>query len=155
MTVTNHMMTGAFIAVAVPRPALAIPLALVSHFALDILPHYGYGDIPREQRDKQNNFILKQTIDTYCALGLIWLVPYLLRNHQTPIVTVVCMLVAFVPDAIWSVHYVLAQRTGKYRELNRFNRFHKAIQWCERSWGIYVEALWFALVVLATVIVTS
>lgn len=149
MTVTNHMMTGALIAVAVHRPILAIPLALLSHFVTDTLPHYGYGDVPFKERDSQNHFLVKQTIDTYFALGLIWFVPYLLRGTVTPVVTTWCMLAAFIPDIIWPYQYVMAHRKGKYPPLNWYTRFHKAIQWCERPWGAYVELVWLLGVITA------
>jgi hypothetical protein len=141
------MMTGALIAVAVERPILAIPLALLSHFVTDMLPHYGYGDIPFSERDSQRHFLVKQTVDTYFALGLLWFIPYLLRDAVTPVVTTWCMLAAFIPDIIWPYQYVLAQRRGKYPSLNWYTRFHKAIQWCERPWGAYVEFGWLLLVI--------
>jgi hypothetical protein len=139
------MMTGAFIAVAVHRPILAIPLALVSHFITDMLPHYGYGDVPFHERDAQKHFLRKQTLDTYFALALLWIIPYLTRDIQTPLVTTWCMLAAFLPDVIWPYQYVMAKRRGSYPPLNWYTRFHKAIQWCERPWGVYVEFLWLIL----------
>lgn len=146
MTFTNHVMTGALIAVSVHRPALAIPLAIMSHYATDALPHYGYGHIDRSDRDKKDNFILKQSVDAYTALAVLWTVPFLVRSHQAPIVTVLCMLSAFLPDTVWTFQYLVAQRGGgSYKELGIINRFHKKIQWCERPWGIYVEVLWFLL----------
>ena len=147
MTVTNHMMTGALIAAAVERPVLAIPLAFMSHFVIDVVPHYGYGAIPFHERDSQKHFLKKQTADTYFALAMFWLVPYLLRNHQAPIVTMTCMLVAFLPDVVWPYQYVLAHRRGGYPQQNWYTRFHKAIQWYERPWGIYVELIWFGLAI--------
>ena len=149
MTVTNHMMTGALVALVVKQPSLAIPLALISHFVIDAVPHYGYGSLPAGQRDKQKHFLGKQIADTYFALGLFWLVPFLLRNHQASIITSLCMLVAFIPDAVWSFQYVRAQRQGSYQQWNWFTKFHKAIQWCERPWGIYVEIAWFVAIVVA------
>ena len=149
------MMTGALIALVVKKPELALPLAFASHFLVDILPHYGYGEIDRRQRDGKKHFILKQTIDIYFALFLMWVVPYLSRDVEPPLWTELCMLVAFIPDAVWALHYVVAQRTGIYRELNAFNRFHKAIQWCERSWGVYVEAMWFVILALSMYLVAT
>ncbi|MDB5168936.1 MAG: hypothetical protein JWO41_292 [Candidatus Saccharibacteria bacterium] len=149
MTATNHFITGALIAATVQRPLLALPLAFVSHFALDVIPHYGYGTMPLKERDQKKHFILKQAVDIYFALGLFWLLPFLLRDRQAPIVTALCMFAAFVPDAIWSAQYVIAQRRGgAYKEPSAFNRFHKAIQWCENSWGIYIEIIWFVLIAL-------
>jgi hypothetical protein len=42
MTATNHAITGAIIAVVIDKPVIALPLALLSHFAQDALPHFGY-----------------------------------------------------------------------------------------------------------------
>lgn len=149
MTVTNHMMTGALIAVVIHRPALAIPLALISHFVTDMLPHYGYGDVAFHERDSQKHFLLKQTLDTYIGLVLLWIVPYVVQSQQAPLVTLLCMLAAFVPDVVWPYQYVMAHRRGVYPPLNWYAKFHKAIQWCERPWGIYFEAVWLAFVILS------
>lgn len=40
MFVTSHLLTGAAIGSVVPNPLLTIPLAFVSHFAMDALPHW-------------------------------------------------------------------------------------------------------------------
>ena len=149
------MMTGALIALAVHQPALAIPLAFASHFATDMLPHYGYGDVPFHERDTQNHFLIKQTADTYFALVLFWLVPYALRNSQAPWVTMWCMFAAAVPDVVWAYQYVVAQRKGVYSPLNWYARFHKAIQWCERPWGAYVELAWFIGIVVSFKLIVS
>lgn len=142
MTVTNHMLTGAVIALTVHHPAIAIPLAFLSHFALDALPHYGYGFIPYSQRDKQPYFLAKQVADGLLALTLFLVVPYATRYYQLPIITQLAMLAAYLPDGLWTYHYLRAQRTGRYGRPDWFSRLHKRIQWCERSWGIYVELGW-------------
>jgi hypothetical protein len=41
MLVTNHVLSGALIGGAVRRPLPAFTLGVVSHFALDALPHWG------------------------------------------------------------------------------------------------------------------
>lgn len=143
MTVSNHMMTGAFIAVIIRQPALAIPLAFVSHFVVDMVPHYGYGKVPFHERDAQKHFLLKQVVDTYAGVGLFWMIPYLLREVQAPWIIAWSMFAATVPDAYWAIQYAVAKRKGTYPALNRYARFHKAIQWCERPWGAYVELAWF------------
>lgn len=140
------MMTGALIAVAVQRPILAIPLALLSHFIADMMPHYGAGDVSFNKRDSQKHFILQQAIDAYLAVGLMWLIPFALQKYQAPSVTAWCMLAAFLPDVIWPYQYVMAKRRGTYPPLNWYTRFHKAIQWCERPWGAYVEFGWLLAV---------
>jgi hypothetical protein len=39
----SHAVTGAFIAVKVGNPALAIPLILLSHYLEDAIPHWDVG----------------------------------------------------------------------------------------------------------------
>jgi hypothetical protein len=41
MLVTNHVLSGALIGGAVRRPAPAFVLGVASHFALDMMPHWG------------------------------------------------------------------------------------------------------------------
>lgn len=40
MLLTPHALTGASIAVLIPNPAISIPLAIGSHFILDMVPHW-------------------------------------------------------------------------------------------------------------------
>src|SRR5260221_7416072 len=40
MLETPHAVVGAAIATAIPNPFIAIPLAFLSHFALDMTPHW-------------------------------------------------------------------------------------------------------------------
>jgi len=150
------MMTGAFIALVVHKPALALPLAFVSHFAIDMIPHYGYGDVPFHLRDTQKHFLIKQTIDAYFALVLLWTVPYFLQSHVTPLVVSLCMLLAFLPDVVWPYQYVMAKRRGGYPPaFNWYARFHKAIQWCEKPWGAFVELGWFVGIIAAMKLIVS
>lgn len=47
MLVTNHVLSGALIGAAVRRPLPAFALGVVSHFALDAVPHWGkFGSRP-------------------------------------------------------------------------------------------------------------
>jgi hypothetical protein len=41
MLVTNHVLSGAVIGAAVRRPVPAFALGVASHFALDVVPHWG------------------------------------------------------------------------------------------------------------------
>jgi hypothetical protein len=47
MLVTNHVLSGALIGAAVNRPSAAFTLGVVSHFALDTVPHWGDWESPR------------------------------------------------------------------------------------------------------------
>lgn len=53
MTATGHALIGTLIAAKISNPAIAAPLALLSHFAADIIPHWDAGTERRKKtRDR-------------------------------------------------------------------------------------------------------
>jgi hypothetical protein len=56
MTATGHAIIGTVIAAKFGNPALAIPIALGSHFIADALPHWDTG-YHRNQKDKKSFFL--------------------------------------------------------------------------------------------------
>jgi len=49
MTATAHALIGASIAVKVVNPILGIPLAIISHFVADLIPHWDAGTNHRQK----------------------------------------------------------------------------------------------------------
>ncbi|QQS18487.1 hypothetical protein IPL68_08015 [Candidatus Saccharibacteria bacterium] len=78
----NHALVGGLIGKFVPWP-IGVPLALASHFALDMLPHYG---IDHAKRDSSRFWKIFFTIDFFATLGLAF--------GQSQITTMPCMSVA-------------------------------------------------------------
>lgn len=136
MTGSNHVVTGALIAVAIPQAAVAVPLALASHFVLDALPHYGDNN-RHSWLNRHFHYVL--LADAVIGVSIIAALLVLQPLHWPLIV--LCGLIAVAPDVIWLPHY-LADRRGEYREPSHFARFSKWIQWGERPWGIYIELAW-------------
>ena len=56
MTATGHALIGTVIAAKIGNPAFAAPIALISHFAADALPHWDTG-LHRKQNSKKKFFI--------------------------------------------------------------------------------------------------
>lgn len=67
MTATGHALIGTVIAAKIGNPALAIPLALASHFVVDALPHWDTS-YHRKQKSRMKFFI--QTLADF-TIGLI------------------------------------------------------------------------------------
>ena len=130
------MYAGAAIAMAVKQPALALPLAFLSHFVLDAMPHYGREGV----RNIKGVFHHKTTVALE-SLNLV-AVPFLayLTWDQSWWVWLAA-LVAIAPDFSWIYRYVKFEWRGRELPLadNWFTHFHLAIQWCERKWGIFLE----------------
>ena len=142
MTLTNHLLTGSVLAKVLPLP-LAIPLAFVSHFVLDALPHFGFKD----NRDIENWQQQKKLLITVWSLDFIvavllsiWLV------HSGHTKWLLVGLVAYSPDLVWVYYFVSKEKFGKLKRTkgNRFIQFHLDIQKFERIWGGGIELIYAA-----------
>ncbi|MGH7237566.1 MAG: hypothetical protein ACREGF_03465 [Candidatus Saccharimonadales bacterium] len=157
MTAVNHALTGAVIAVAVQRPLLAIPLAFVSHFALDGLPHFG---IPIEgkssadavARNRKPFYRLILRFDLLLTVVLLISLGVILHGQALVYLVLVCSVVAISPDFVWLYLFLKQMKAGKLLPYGWFSRFHKWIQWSEKPWGLGVEAVWLGLAVAALAI---
>lgn len=140
MTATNHALTGAVIALVVKKPELAIPLAFVSHFALDMIPHFGYKD------NVDFGTALKHKLTKYVvALDPLLFIIFLglLLHYSAGIWIYVAAFVAMIPDFEWLLAYYGFERRGNKPWRSVFAKFHSNIQWCERLWGGFVEIAWY------------
>ena len=140
MNVSNHLLSGAAIALAVKQPAIALPLAFAAHYVLDALPHYGFERQGFSVWLKKKSAGLLLTLD---SIAVVLVIGTLIMNREF-----FALLAAFVsvsPDTVWIYRYFLYERKNKASSYNWFNRFHLSVQWCERRWGIYVELVFFVV----------
>jgi len=148
MTATNHALSGALIGLVVTQPLLALPLAFVSHFALDMLPHFGWRsyDVVR-QKSKFYRYFL--SVDALLAA----LVVLTLVASNAPWLAIICVFVAGLPDAHQAYLYIFKMDMGKNTkvELSNFTKFHNSIQHNETPRGIYFEV--FLAIFMAIVLV--
>lgn len=133
----NHATTGIVIAIVVRRPEFALPLAFISHFVLDTIPH------------------------SLVAPKRRYMVPYLVAEAiGATIITLVCMaafpdiwflvglcaVLAYSPDFLWPFYY--KTDLGKKPFFREFYAFHKKIQWSESYRGWLVEVLYFSVLLI-------
>jgi hypothetical protein len=139
MTGLNHAATGALVAAAINKPALALPAALLSHFAVDAIPHWNY-KLPGGVRGR----LLAMAADLFLSLGLLVLLAYTIS--ATPWLVVAGGLLGIVPDTMW-LRFLLTGRPSIHGNLksliNRIRQFHSWIQWSETAKGFFVDLFWF------------
>jgi hypothetical protein len=131
-------MTGAVIALVVKQPALAVPLAFLSHFIIDAIPHFGV--IEKEIFGRRFNIIL--ILDFLFAVCLMILLAFLFPAHAWIIWA--CMIAAASPDLMWAYHRLYLMK--RPRRFGIIAKFHSKIQWSQTMPGACVEALWFLLI---------
>ncbi len=141
----NHALAGGLIAKLVPWP-LAIPLALASHFLLDMLPHYG---IPHHLRDDSKFWKVFFTIDFFATLSLAF---WAISNQHYALYF--AGQIAVLPDFVWVAHVVRHRSFSLSKSTSRYEKWHMRIQRFERPWGLWLElplaALLFYIVILQT-----
>ena len=71
MTATGHALIGTVIAAKVGNPALAIPVALASHFIADAFPHWDTGT--NKDKKSKNEFVMETFFDVVLGFVLSWL----------------------------------------------------------------------------------
>jgi hypothetical protein len=148
MTITNHALTGALIAVSVGQPAIAVPLAFASHFVLDAIPHFGISkDLNKRNQSRLFNTIL--IVDMIIASCLFLLAIWLHSVFAVSLLAVwAAMFAAICPDLIWGYRFYREKHGETDIPMNLFSRFHSRIQWFERPTGLSVEFAWMVLIPL-------
>lgn len=135
MTGLNHAMTGIAIAVTVKNPVLAPVVALVSHFVLDALPHFGHPKLEPGRKAFDYYLMLEAVFMTAVTVAAMFLF-----SEQWFLVGL-CAFLAFSPDILWYFksfrpHPAIAKKLAKYFA------FTSVIQWYERPPGAIVEIVY-------------
>ena len=123
-----HVVVGAAIATKIGNPALALPLALSSHFVLDVLPHWN-PHLNRELKEK-GRIGLKTTmfivVDVIASLAA----GFFIASQVLPDVThfwvvIAASFLAVAPDVVEGPHFFLRWR---YPFVEKLIKFQKSIQ---------------------------
>lgn len=149
MTATNHALTGALIGLVIANP-IAMPLAFVSHYILDMIPHFGWPG-NEKNRLKGNIFRNYLIIEALICFSLV----VLLATSQPVnwLLAAVCAFLAAAPDLLSYPRYALT-RAGKSWKPGIYSKFASKIQWFERPIGAVVEVAWgaSAIFILANIL---
>jgi hypothetical protein len=141
MTVSNHVVVASLIAVTIKDPAIVLPLAFLSHYILDALPHFGYPG-----HGGYNEGIKYKPTYVMEGFNLIGIVILLFTVHFSVWVVTAAIILSLLPDFEWPFRYIFFERKGLKPPNTITARFHQKIQWCERWWGIFVEVGFFVVI---------
>lgn len=128
MLETPHAVVGAAIATAIPNPLIALPLAFLSHFALDMTPHWNphistelkkYGEITQ----KSKNIIF---IDLAVSAALTLFIASRALPDTGHFATIgAAGFAGILPDVIEAPYFFLHWKT---KFLEKWLKFQKSIQ---------------------------
>src|SRR3989344_8182484 len=72
MTATSHALIGASIAAKITNPIIGIPLAIASHFAADLVPHWDAGT--NHKNKSATRLKMEATLDVLLGFALVILI---------------------------------------------------------------------------------
>lgn len=138
-----HTIIGATIAIKVGNPALSLPLALLSHFAFDLVPHWN-PHIYREVNSHGQVSVRSKGVivaDSFSALAVGTLLAFRFYPDLNRVVTIfaACFL-AVLPDLVEAPYFFLFNSTNKY--LKAYIKFHRRFQANASFWpGVISQAV--------------
>ena len=131
----SHAVTGAFIAVKIGNPVLAIPLILLSHYLEDAVPHWDAGTGLTKGVKTPRQAFQHELIDLILA-GLLVLAfyPHMLFDIRYSIFTVLSLapiwgaFIGLLPDFLEAPRNFLRSEPVWLKPINRFHgSFHHSI----------------------------
>ena len=153
VTATNHALTGALVGLVVREPFVALPVAYLSHYLLDSLPHYA-PNMPAARLFRSRFFETMLVSDALFCVLLVGILVLVQPEHW--LLASACAFVATLPDMFW-INQFWSSRQKKPWKAGLHSKFAAKIQWFERPIGAFVEVAWFtgAVVLLGTFLVLA
>lgn len=112
MTATSHALIGTIIASQFPNPYLAIPLALLSHVAADMVPHWDTA-FKGQEKDKKRIFI--ETLgDITLGLTLSYSIIVFLFPETNLFYAFTLIIFAQLPDWLFAPYYFFKIKAFKW-----------------------------------------
>ena len=148
MTATGHAIIGTIIAAKIGNPALAIPIAITSHIAADLVPHW---DVATNGNGKGDGKVLKNAI---IDVVFGFLLSFLIIQLFFPLVNLVYAFVVIIASQLldWlMVPYYLFNSKNKFsRAVYKFQKlFDNRL---DKPWGIISQAIVVSLILyIATI----
>ena len=121
MLSTPHLLVGATIVKTIPNPLISLPLAFLSHFVFDRIPHWDGS--PRAPFNKKTT--LGIVLDYLVGVSLVYLSTSGLENQY---LIWFGAFLATLPDFILGTYRHYTSYFEKYAFIAIPNRFHMGIQ---------------------------
>lgn len=144
MTATAHALIGASLAVKITNPFLGIPLAIFSHFAADLIPHW---DLSTNHRQKSPTRLkIEATFDV--LLGFI-AVAAIFRNLVDPTYLFTMVIAAQAPDWLKAPSDMFGFKVPPFSWLDWLG--HKLQTRMRLPWGLVTQIVVVGLLVFSSV----
>ena len=120
-----HTLVGAAIATAIPDPRISLPLALLSHFVTDYIPHWN--PHLNTELKTQGKISIRSKVIVMADAGLALMVgTYIAATSGNFIVVILACFLAVAPDVAEIPYYFLGLKNVSWiRKLIDYQRAHQ------------------------------
>lgn len=140
MTATAHALIGASIAAKIANPLLGIPLAIFSHFAADMIPHWDAGT--NHKKKTKLRLALEATFDVLLGFVLVFSI---FRSSVEPTYLFAMVIAAQLPDWLKTPSDIFGLHVPPFSWIDWLS--HKT-QWrLQLPWGLVTQIVVVGLVV--------
>lgn len=144
MTATAHALIGASLAVRITNPLLGIPLAIISHFIADLIPHWDEGTNHRTK--SMMRVRTEATFDVLLSFALSFLI---FRNLVDPVYLFVMIIAAQLPDWLEAPSFFFGIKIPPFSWMDWLG--HKLQSRLQLPWGLVTQAVIVGILVLVAV----
>lgn len=144
MTATAHALIGASLAVKVVNPYLGIPIAILSHFVADLIPHWDAGT---NHRDKSlARLKIEASLDVLLGFALVFII---FRNLTNPVYLFSMVIAAQLPDWLEAPSWLFGIKIPPFSWLDWLG--HRLQARLGLPWGLVTQVVIVGLLVFYAV----
>lgn len=134
MTATAHALIGASFAAKIANPYIGIPLAILSHFLADLIPHWDAGTNHRQK--SLTHLKLEAAGDV--ALGFL-LTFLIFRNLVDPVYLFAMVVAAQLPDWLKAPSWIFGIKAPPFSWMDWLG--HKIQSRMQLPWGLVTQII--------------
>lgn len=147
MTATSHALIGTIIAARIGNPYLAIPLALASHIAADMIPHW---DTATNVKTKGKPRVITETMyDIALGFFLSFLLIVYFFPTTNPMYVILMILVSQSLDWLTAPYYFWNIQFPAFRWAYHFQK--KFDNTLDGLWGIVTQVATVSLLIILAI----
>lgn len=144
MTATGHAIIGAIIAAKFQNPAIALPIALLSHLAADLTPHWDTATNAKKKTRERLN--IDTFIDVTASFSIAYLIIYFLFPETNLLYAFVIVLASQGFDWVTGPYYFWGWNFPPFNWVYNFQKiFDRRL---DKPWGIINQVLVLLILIL-------
>lgn len=140
MTATGHALVATLIIAKISNPYISLPLAFVSHFACDLIPHWDAGTHHREKSKKR--LFIESGADVAVSIVSSYFLYHSILGQSDYVLLYSAVFISQLPDWLTAPYFILKWN----HPLVGFSKYmykiqHKLNSRLDKPWGIVTQVV--------------